>query len=118
MAETRGEQVGFEWAEQGGEKAPGAAPEPMATPATLGLAPPEGLTRARGASCAPSRRRALGRPRRRALPEAQRELGLPPGRGRHAPGPAARRLGPQVYTERGPRLGRVGRCGSGSPPRV
>jgi predicted DNA-binding transcriptional regulator AlpA len=33
MAETRGEQVGFQWAEQGGEKAPGAAPEPMSAPA-------------------------------------------------------------------------------------
>jgi predicted DNA-binding transcriptional regulator AlpA len=32
MAETRGEQVGFEWAEQGGEKAPGAAAEPVAAP--------------------------------------------------------------------------------------
>jgi predicted DNA-binding transcriptional regulator AlpA len=33
MAETRSNQVGFEWAEQGGgEKAPGAAPEPQAAP--------------------------------------------------------------------------------------
>jgi len=32
MAETRSNQVGFEWAEQGVEKAPGAAPEPLAAP--------------------------------------------------------------------------------------
>jgi predicted DNA-binding transcriptional regulator AlpA len=40
MAETRGEQVGFQWAEQGGEKAPGAAPEPMSAPARAKVARP------------------------------------------------------------------------------
>jgi len=38
MAETRGQQVGFEWAGQSGEKAPGAAPEPTAEPARAKVA--------------------------------------------------------------------------------
>lgn len=40
MAETRGDQVKFEWGEQGGEKAPGAAPEPMAATARAKVARP------------------------------------------------------------------------------
>lgn len=40
MAETRGEQVGFEWAGQGGEKAPDTTPEPMAAPARAKVARP------------------------------------------------------------------------------
>lgn len=42
MAETRGDQVGFEWAEQSGEKAPGAAPGPTAAPARPKVARPRG----------------------------------------------------------------------------
>jgi predicted DNA-binding transcriptional regulator AlpA len=40
MAETRGEQVPFEWGEQGGEKAPGAASAPEAAPARPMVARP------------------------------------------------------------------------------
>jgi len=40
MAETRGEQVGFEWAGQGDEKASGAVPEPTIAPARPKVARP------------------------------------------------------------------------------
>ena len=40
MAETRGEQVGFEWAGQSSEKAHGAAPEPSGPPARIKVAKP------------------------------------------------------------------------------
>jgi hypothetical protein len=40
MAGRRGEQVGFEWAEQGGEKASGAAPAPTPAPARARVAGP------------------------------------------------------------------------------
>ena len=41
MAETRSDQVGFEWTEQGGgKKAPGAAPEPQAAPGGRKVARP------------------------------------------------------------------------------